>query len=162
MSTRAYAKGFTLIELMIVVAIIGILASIATPAYNSYVQRAKRTDATTALSQIQLTQEKLRANCRYYGLEGASSSCGANAAATTVSVADSDAGTAGYQSPEGHYTLDISSNSGTAYTATATASSTSQLGDTDCRVFTLKIEPANPQGEKTSTDSGGSASTNCW
>jgi len=46
------ARGFTLVELMIVVAIIGILAAIAFPAYTSYVKRAKRSDAQTAILEV--------------------------------------------------------------------------------------------------------------
>mgnify|MGYP003383320851 CR=1 FL=1 len=45
------AQGFTLIEMMIVVAIIGILASIAMPAYQDYAKRAKISEALTAISQ---------------------------------------------------------------------------------------------------------------
>ena len=50
--------GFTLIELMITVAIIAILAGIAYPSYLSQVRRSNRTEARTALLQAQVAQEK--------------------------------------------------------------------------------------------------------
>ena len=47
-------KGFTLIELMIVVAIIGILAAIAIPAYQDYTKRAQATELMTAMSPVKV------------------------------------------------------------------------------------------------------------
>ena len=52
------SAGMTLIELMIVVAIVALLASIAVPSYRQYVLRANRTEATTALLQLAAAQEK--------------------------------------------------------------------------------------------------------
>lgn len=59
-------KGFTLIELMIVVAVIAIIAAIALPAYSDYVTRSKRADGKAGLLAMQLAQEKYRANNTEY------------------------------------------------------------------------------------------------
>jgi type IV pilus assembly protein PilE len=66
-STKPGASaGFTLIELMIVVAIIGLLAAIALPSYQSYIARANRAAARTQLSQAaQYMQRFYAANDRY-------------------------------------------------------------------------------------------------
>jgi type IV pilus assembly protein PilE len=58
--------GFTLLELIIVVAIISILASIAIPAYNGYVETSKRSDAQASLMALAIAQEKYRAQCPSY------------------------------------------------------------------------------------------------
>ncbi len=59
-------KGFTLIELMVVVAIVGILASIAIPAYTGYVLRGKLTEAVTELSTMRVKLEQYYQDNRSY------------------------------------------------------------------------------------------------
>lgn len=67
MRTQHVEKGFTLIELMIVVAIVAILASIAIPSYRSYVLRAGRVEAMSALTTIAALQERHRLDHNGYG-----------------------------------------------------------------------------------------------
>jgi type IV pilus assembly protein PilE len=58
--------GFTLVELMIVVAVIAIIAAVALPAYNDYTLRGKVTEATSGLSELRLRAEKWYADNRAY------------------------------------------------------------------------------------------------
>jgi len=55
---RRLAQGFTLIELMIVVAVVGILSAIAYPSYTEYVRRGHRADARAGLLQVQQWLER--------------------------------------------------------------------------------------------------------
>jgi type IV pilus assembly protein PilE len=61
-----FTLGFTLIELVIAIAIVAILATIALPSYQAYVRKARRSDAQAALLAIQLAEEKYRANNSNY------------------------------------------------------------------------------------------------
>lgn len=67
-SQRIYARGFTLVELMVVVAIIGILAAIALPTYNEQVRKGRRAGGTACLMQAAQQMERYyTANLTYIG-----------------------------------------------------------------------------------------------
>ena len=63
---RAKSRGFTLIELMIVVAIIGILSALAIPAFRSYVQKSRMSEGFAFLGEIRQRQEAYRAEFGQY------------------------------------------------------------------------------------------------
>ncbi len=67
---RRTQRGFTLVEIMVVVAILGVLAAIAIPAYRGYVSTARMAEAKSNLETIRLLQEQFYADRRQY-VEGA-------------------------------------------------------------------------------------------
>lgn len=107
--------GFTFSEVLIVVAIVGILAAIALPAYNAYVQRGNRLDAKTSLESLRFAQEKWRSNNITYG-----------------GLADVWNGTA---TKSGHYGLSVVSSDSAGFVATATPLG-AQLQD-ECGTFAI-------------------------
>lgn len=78
-SAQDMQKGFSLIELMIVVAIVGFLSAVAYPSYSSYVVKSKRTDAQRAMIEYAQSMERyFTANGRYSTAAGGAS-CGGTA-----------------------------------------------------------------------------------
>lgn len=82
---RNRTRGFTLIELMITVAIIAILSAVAFPAYTSYIQKGRRAEAKTALTDLLQQQERFLTQRNCYMAFTTSSSTGiATAVANTA------------------------------------------------------------------------------
>lgn len=134
MSAANRQHGFTLLELMIVVAIIGILASIAYPSYTKYVQRANRADAQAIMMENAQFME------RYFTTNG------------TYEDADLPKG----QSPENgtaKYSITLTEQTATAYTIQAAPSG----GYTDAECGTMTITQT---GAKTETGTG--TLGDCW
>ena len=74
MITRS-SKGFTIVELLVVVAIIGILSAIGVVSYNGYVSSAKKTSAKNVMQQISLGQTEYYSDNGSYYIPKASGSC---------------------------------------------------------------------------------------
>ncbi|MDP3877249.1 MAG: type IV pilin protein [Methylobacter sp.] len=155
MYTFKRSSGFTLIELMVTVAIIGILASIAYPAYTDYVIRAKRSDGKAALLSLQLAQEKYRANCIQYA-----TTINTTAGANPSCVAGNYSLVGKTTSPDGKYTIAIAATpapSGTTYKLTAAP--LSPFADAKCG--TLEITHS-PTGDSKTVTGTGLTKEECW
>jgi type IV pilus assembly protein PilE len=136
--TRAW--GFTLIEMMVVVAIIAVVAAVAMPSYLSQVRASNRSTAIATLSQIQQAQERWRANCPCYAgsLTAANSGCPATVCANTSGL--------GLSVNNARYTFAMSvapaASTPNVYSVTATAIA-SQVGDraagASCNTLTVAI-----------------------
>jgi type IV pilus assembly protein PilE len=119
-------RGFTLIELMIAVAIVAILAAIALPSFLESVRKGRRSEAFAALSALQQAQERWR---------GSKSSYGALADLAGVSA----------NTPNSHYTISVDVNVPPAlpgYVATATGQG-GQAADGACKMLGVRVEGGN-------------------
>lgn len=102
-------KGFSLIELMIVVVIVGILAAIVVPSYRSSMIKGSRTAAQTELMQLATLQEKIYLNSSAYACN----------AITTAYNGSSTGGLGTGTSKDGKYTFALSACATNTYTITA-------------------------------------------
>jgi type IV pilus assembly protein PilE len=135
---RRRAAGYTLTELMIVVVVVGILATIATPSYRAYMLRTHRTAAKSALLSIATSQERYYLSHRSYG--------------TLAQLAADNYPTS---SDHNMYTITIEAANATTFTAKATAAvgnnGVDMTKDSKCTWFRITAE-----GVRTAS------SPDCW
>lgn len=121
------ARGFSVPELMIVLAMLGIVAAIAYPSFTDALRKGRRSEAMQALALVQQGEERFRSSNATYG-------DGTNFAAWGVTATTSS----------GYYSIAVGGVSATGYTATATAvAGTSQANDTNCSVMGVRMNGGN-------------------
>ncbi|HEX2518076.1 MAG TPA: type IV pilin protein [Castellaniella sp.] len=134
------ARGFTLIELMITVAVIAILAAIAVPSYYQYTLRSNRSAAESFMQEVAGAQERYMVDSRQFA--GNLSTLGYTVPNTVAPNYKVDLATTG----------SVSGGTPPGYTITATPIN-SQVRDTGCATLIL-----NDDGNKTTS----TGATNCW
>jgi type IV pilus assembly protein PilE len=139
---RRAQNGFSLIELIVTVAIVGVLAAIAIPSYSAYVLQSHRSEAILSMTSYRTSLERCYSQNFTY-LNGALTPCPA-APGTAVNTAN------------GYYTLTFAI-AAAAYTITATPIG-NQAKDTTCNSMAV-----TQTGSQTASNSGGTDTTQtCW
>lgn len=109
------SRGFTLVEVMIVTAIVGILAAIAIPSYQDSIRKGRRGDAKEELMRLAQAEEKWRVTNTSYG--------------SLVNLGGATASS--------YYNFAVSTNTATAFTITATPTSTGGQNQDICATLTI-------------------------
>jgi type IV pilus assembly protein PilE len=141
---RRRVAGFTLIELMIAVAIVAILAAVAMPSYQSYIRRGQLSEAFTTLSDMRVKMEQWYQDNKFYGAAAATTACPTLSSYAAFPVA-------------GKY-FTITCAGGAAPSQTYTLTATGSGGLTTGYDYTV-----NQAGTKGTANFAGAASTAaCW
>ena len=144
MRTHKRQSGFTLIELMIGVAVAGIVSGIALPSFEGQLHKSRRSDVLVATMTVQAAQERFRSNGAVYG-----------------SLADIGVPSA---SPAKHYTLAITASDADGFELLAVAAG-SQSRDVACRYMKLGSIGLNlvySSGSDGSVANDAAANQKCW
>lgn len=131
---RRYTPAFSILELLITLAIVSILATITVPSFSGLVAKSRRTDAMAALVQVQLAQERWRAGHLRYS---------------------QDLRALGWSSPQsadGHYRLHVQHADAVAYLAVAQPAGVQQSDP--CGIFAIGVDGPDYRD--------GYAGPDCW